>query len=164
MLFNFAIGYRLAFLALAALTLAAAIPLAFAWARILPDEPPPFEVAPAPTRTWGSEPGQESVPRSKRDPIAIVLLVFVTLSYAVQFPGFPRQAALAWLHAIVSGPPEEYILLGVKTFLVAVTAAAVCYSIFRSHPSRVSLSVGAALVLLLWLLAPELYAALLATS
>src|SRR5271168_3101922 len=86
----FFVDHRLALLALAALLVAAAIPLAFAWARILPEDLPPFEIEPPsyPTLEW--EPPPEPPRDTKRDPIAIVLLVGVTIGYLLQFPGFPR--------------------------------------------------------------------------
>lgn len=158
------IGHRLAFLALAALILAAAIPLAFAWVRLLPDEPPPFEIEPASSRPSGPEPPPEASPNSKRDPLAIVLLLFVTASYLLQFPGFPHDAALRWLNTTLPRPFAIWIFFGADTLLVLVTGAAACYSTLSPHPSRVFLSAGAVLVLLLWLLAPLLSAALLGTS
>jgi hypothetical protein len=158
------IGYRLAFLALAALILAAAVPLAFAWAQLLPDEPPPFEIEPAPTRPPEREPPQEPRRSAKRDPIAIVLLVLVTLSYAIQFPGFPRQDALFWLNSFLPTVGLAWVFLVVEGLFVLINGGAACYSLLRPNSLRVPLGVGAALVLLLWLLGPFLRAALLATS
>jgi hypothetical protein len=163
MLFIFLIGYRLAFLALSALTLAAAIPLAFAWARVLPDEPPPFDNEPGPTRSSQSVPPKERG-GAKRDPIAIVFLVLMTLSYAIQFPGFPRHAAVVWLDGILPTVGPARVFLGVEGLFVLVNVGAACYSLLRPNSLRVPLWAGAALVLLLCLLGPFLRAALLATS
>jgi hypothetical protein len=158
------LDHRLAFVLLVALVLGAAIPLALAWARILPEERPPFETGSATGRPAQAEAPKGAPPRSRRDPIALGLLVFVTLCYLVRFPGFPWPATLAWLHSILPEPLADWALLGGKVTLIAATAAAVCFSALRPHPSRVALGVSAALVLLLWFLAPPLYAALLATS
>jgi hypothetical protein len=158
------IGYRLAFLALAALILAAAVPLAFAWARLLPDEPPPFEIEPASSNPSEPQPPREASPNSQRDLLAMVLLILVTLSYLIQFPGVPHAAAVRSLSTILPRSFAIWIVFGADTLLVVVTGVAACYSTLRPHPSRVFLSAGAVLVLLLWLLAPLLYAALVATS
>jgi hypothetical protein len=164
MLFIFLIGYRLAFLALSALTLAAEIPLAFAWARVLPDEPPPFDNEPGPTRSSQSVPPKEPPRDAKRDPIAILFLVLMTLSYAIQFPGFPRHAAAVWLDSILPTVGPARVFLGVEGLFVLVNVGAACYSLLRPNSLRVPLWAGAALVLLLCLLGPFLRAALLATS
>ena len=81
------IDHRLALLALAALLIAAAAPLAYAWASLLPEEPPPFEV---PAVSPPAE-GVASTAKSpvKKDRFAVFLLVCVTLSYLLRFPGLP---------------------------------------------------------------------------
>jgi hypothetical protein len=158
------VDHRLAFVLLVALVLAAAIPLALAWARIIPEERPPFEIGAGSRRPPEAEAQKETPPSPRRDPVALSLLVFVTLCYIVRFPGFPWHVTLQWWHSILPGPLASWVILGGKILLVAATSAAVCYSAIRPHPSRVVLGVSAALVLLLWFLAPSLYAALLATS
>ncbi len=163
MLAIFLIDHRLALLALAALIVGAAIPLAFAWARILPDEPPPFDSA---RSSDSSEPGAppEESPRPKRDSVAIALLVLVTLSYAIQFPGVPRQTALQWLESRIPEVPPMWVFWGVVSLVAVLNAGAAGYAIVRPNALRVPLGVGAALVLVLWLLAHFLRFALVAPS
>ena len=157
----FLIDHRLALLALAALIVGAAIPLAFAWVRILPEEPPPFDSAPS---SAGStpEPPSDEFPRPKRNSVVIALLVLVTLSYAVQFPGVPRQTALQWLESRIPEVPPMWVFWGVVTLVAGLNAGAACYAIFRPGRLRIPLGVGAALVLVLCLLAHLLRAALVA--
>jgi hypothetical protein len=158
------LNYRVAFFLLAALVLGAAIPLAWAWARVLPEEAPPFRIEPGSLPSVDLEPPDEPSPKAKRDILAIALLVGVTLGYAVQFPGFPRDAARRWLSSIfpASAIIWIWITFAAETFLLAVTGCAACYAILRPGPLRTLLSAAAVLVLILWLFVPLLQVALAA--
>jgi len=158
----FFVDHRLALLALAALLVAAAIPLAFAWARILPEDLPPFEIEPPsyPTLEW--EPPPEPPRDTKRDPIAIVLLVGVTIGYLFQFPGFPCDAILRWLSSFFSASAAVWIVFGADALLIVTASGAACYAILNPGPLRVPLLAASALLLILWLLAPLLHMALVA--
>jgi hypothetical protein len=156
------IDHRLAFLALAALLIAAAIPLAFAWARLVPEEPSPFPIQP------GSFPAidEDAVPQPRaarqRDLLVpVALLVCLTLTYLIRFPGFPTGVVLRWLEAVVSGPTEHGIIFCTRIFLIAAACAALGYAALRPGPLRIPLTTASALVLMLWFLAPLLQAALL---
>ncbi len=154
------IDHRLAFLALSALLIAAAIPLAFAWARLLPEEPPPFPIEPGSFPSIDHDP-QKAAATPKRDIIAIALLVCITLAYLIRFPGFPNAVFIRWLDNSVSGPTEYWILFSARIFLIVATVAAAAYAAFRPNPLRIPLVAAAALVLILWFLSPFLRAALL---
>jgi hypothetical protein len=157
--------YQLAFLFLTALIVGAAIPLAFAWARILPEEPPPFEISPSPTGSLEQELSQEASRHPpKRDAKSIILLVCVTLAYVLQFPGVPRDAGPRWVNAVFPGSTEIYLVFAADALLMTIVGLAACYSLLGSNPLRIPLGLGAELVLLLWLFAPLLRIALLATS
>jgi hypothetical protein len=156
------IDHRLAFLALAALLIAAAIPLAFAWARLLPEEPPPFPIQPGSFPTIDQGPQQ---PARKRDlVVSIALLVCLTLAYLIRFPGFPSAVLLRWLNALVSAPVEYWTVFAARTYVIASSGAACVYAALRSGPLRIPLAAAAALVLLLWFLGPVLQVALLSSS
>jgi len=163
-LFIFFIDHRLAFFALAALVVAAAIPLAFAWVRILPEDRPPFEIEPPSYPAVELEPPQEPAPDSKRSPIAIALLVGVTIGYILQFPGFPRDAALPWLNSILPRSATAWVPIGANALLIVTAGCAACYAILNPGPLRLPLTTAAALVLILWFLAPLLRLALLGAS
>jgi hypothetical protein len=158
----FLVDHRVALLALATLIVAAAIPLAFAWARILPEEPPPFQIEPGSFPSVDLEPPHEVSARPERNALTISLLVCVTIGYVLQFPGFPRDAALRWLNTILSGSTATWVTFGAKTALIVITGFAACYAILRPGPLRIPLSLAAVLVLILWLLAPLLRMALVA--
>src|SRR5260370_4964745 len=129
----FPIDHRLALVAFAALLIAAAAPLASAWARLLPEEPPPFEV-PAPSSAEQTPSNRET--RPKGDPFAIFLLLCVTLSFLLKFPGLPVAAALQILS--VRMPPEDFnwLVLGARVFFVAVPWCCPRFSAHRPDPRR----------------------------
>ena len=153
---------RLALFFLALLIVSAAVPLAFAWVRILPQDAPPFA------------PGQSSRPRdpqaaiylpedlAPRDPFAVFLLACVTLSYILKFPGLPLDAALRWLATLIPERSLSWIALAAHAFFVVVPGLAACYSAIRPNPVRVPLIAASILVLLLWLLGGSLHSALVA--
>jgi hypothetical protein len=152
------IDHRLALLALIVLLIAAATPLAYAWARLLPEEPPPFEVAAV------SPPAEDLVSNrtspAKKDLLAVFLLVCVTLSYILRLPGLPLAAALQWLSALLPADYFNWTVLGGRWFFVVVPGLAAAYSALRPNPLRISLIAGGLLVLALWLVSPMLRAAI----
>jgi hypothetical protein len=158
------IDHRVAFLALATLLLAAAIPLAIAWARLLPEEPPPFPIEP------GSFPNieQERRPEPSATPrgdlvLSVAILICLTLAYAIRFPGFPKVALMHWLDGVVPGSTEYWLIVSARIFLLVAAGAAIVYAIRRPGPLRVPLASAAALVLILWFVAPLLGVAFLST-
>jgi hypothetical protein len=155
------LNHRLAFVFLCALVVGAAVPLAMAWARVLPEDAPPF--APKKDSPDGAkeEPPGEGERSRKRDPFSIVLLVFVTLSYALRFPGFPVDAVLYWLSARMPGAWWDWALLAGRAFFVVTPGLAACYSAVQPNFLRLPLIAGGILVLLLWLLKPMLLAAMI---
>jgi hypothetical protein len=159
------IDHRLAFLALAALLIATAVPLGFAWARVLPEEPPPFPIQPGsfPTIDQESPPPEHATHR--RDlVVSIALLICLTLAYLIRFPGFPTGVLIRWLETTVSGSTEHWIIFSIRIFLIASACAALGYAALRPGPLRIPLTTASALVLLLWFLAPLLRVALLSGS
>jgi hypothetical protein len=158
------INHRLAFFALAALFIAAGVPLAYAWARLLPDDPPPFPIEPGSFPTIDEELPQEALSRTKRDLVAIPLLVCVTLAYLIRFPGFPNAVVFRWLNSTVSPAGTAWIIIATRILLITACIAATVYAALRNGPLRIPLAAAATLVLILWLLSPLLTAALLSSS
>jgi hypothetical protein len=156
------LDHRLAFLCLAALLLAAAVPLALAWALILPEDAPPFAIGGDSSRSAKKKSNDQEAQSKKHDPVAIALLACVTLSFVLQCPGFPREPALRWLAAMIPETQANWILLGGGAFFIVVPGLAACYSILRPNLLRRSLLAAGILVVLLWLLAPLLRTALVA--
>jgi len=157
------IDHRVALLALAALLLAAAVPLAYAWARLLPEEPPPFPIEAGSFPTIDHEPPQETPLKRKRDLIiSVSLLICLTVAYLIRFPGFPNVVLLRWLNTFA--PTEYWTIFAARIFVVASAIAASVYAVLRPGPLRIPFATAAALILVLWFLAPLLRVALLSAS
>jgi len=155
------LDHRLAFVFLCALVVGAAVPLAMAWVRVLPEDAPPLaRNEDSPNGAKEELPGEEERSRN-RDPFAIVLLVFVTLSYALRFPGFPTGAVLHWLSTRMPEAYWNWGLLAGRAFFVVTPGLAACYSAVRPNSLRAPLIAAGILVLLLWLLQPMLFAAMI---
>src|SRR5713101_2014167 len=145
------LDHRLAFLFLAALNLGTTVPLAFGWARVLPEEPPPFATAEDSLRRRRNEPPLKKLMSERRDPFAIVLLLCVTVSYACQLPGVPRSMGFDSIPTMIPHSRSGWIEFAAISFLLP-------------NFLRVPLIAAGFLVLLLWLLAAPLRAALEAVS
>jgi hypothetical protein len=150
--------HRLALAALVALLIAAAAPLAYAWTKLLPEERPPFSA------TAASPPREDLVssPKSqpKKDPVVIFLLICVTLSYVLQFPGLPPSSVMQWLSTLLPADYFSPTVLTGRWFFLVVPGIAVAYSALRPNPMRIALILGGLLVLALWLVSPILLAAI----
>jgi hypothetical protein len=152
--------HRLAIVLLVGLVAGAGAPLAVAWVRLLPEDTAPFDGPEQATRTAGesSEAGERR--KKQGDRIAITLLAFVTISYALQFPGVPRDAMLHWVASRFDETSADLITLGARAFFAFVPGLAACYSLLRANFARIPLVAAGILVLLLWLFGPQLHAAL----
>ena len=156
--------YHLAFVFLSALVIGAAVPLAVAWARVLPEEPPPFQIQ-RPTRRRRSIYAHSSdEEEASRDPLAIVLLLCVTASFAAQLPGLSQNLGLGSIPTLVPNNASGWIQFALTWVLMVVPGFAAAYSILRQNFLRVPLIAASALVLLLWLLSTPLRAALEAVN
>ena len=162
MLAALVLDHRLAFLFLAVLNLGAAAPLALGWARVLPEEPPPFGNAEDSLRR--TSPPAAALTSKRRDPFAILLLLCVTVSYASQLPGIPHGLGCGSIPAVVAHPTGGWIEFAAIWFLVLIPGFASLYSLLRPNFLRVPLIAAGMLILLLWLLAAPLHAALEAVS
>ena len=162
MLAALVLDHRLAFLCLAVLNLGAAAPLALGWARVLPEEPPPFGNAEDSLRR--TSPPAAALTSKRRDPFAILLLLCVTVSYASQLPGIPHGLGCGSIPAVVAHPTGGWIEFAAIWFLVLIPGFASLYSLLRPNFLRVPLIAAGMLILLLWLLAAPLHAALEAVS
>jgi hypothetical protein len=158
------IDHRVAFLALATLLITAAIPLAIAWARLLPEEPPPFPVEPGSYPIIEQERQPELPATSRSDLIlSVALLICLTLAYAIRFPGLPKAALMHWLDCAVSGSTEYWLIISGRIFLLVAAGAAIAHAIRRPGPLGIPLAAAAGLVLILWFVAPLLNVAFLFT-
>jgi hypothetical protein len=153
--------HHLAFAAHTALLLAAATPLAYAWARVLPEDAPPFKIEPGAFPAVDLEPPDTPVKTRRVDLLSLSLLFCVTLTYLTRFPGIPLAALLHWIHSVFPAAAANWVVLGGRTILVVGTGLAACLATVRPGPMRVPVVTAASLVLTLWLLGPILQSALL---
>ena len=147
-----------AFLLLAGLIVGAAVPLAIGWARLLPEEKPPFEIENPRRRSarptvsiYVSEPEERRL-----DLVAIVLLVLLTVAFVLQFPGVPRDVGLnSSLDHLPSGGDWPEVVLPCLMLLTCLVA--IVYGAMRRTFLRMQLMVAGSLVLVLWVVGPWLY-------
>ncbi len=111
---------RLAFLFLAVLNLGAAVPLAFGWARVLPDEPPPFGNTEDSFRRTRNKLPADGLRSKRRDPLAFVLLICLTVSYACQIPGVPREMGFGSIPTVIPPNTTGWIEFAAIWFLVVI--------------------------------------------
>ena len=130
------------------LLVGAAIPLALAWTKILPQERDPFSRPDLP-RT-----------RSKPDIVALFFLCNVSLSLIAAIPRIADTLHLEVLAQLLPAAWLETITMIFLIWLVFVPALAAAYSAVRVNPIRTHLIVGGILVLVLWLLSPTLLGSL----
>jgi len=139
---------RLAAFLTIVLLVAAAIPLALAWTKMLPPEREPFSRPDLPR------------PKANRDFFAFFLLINVSLSL---FAAIPRIADTLHLDSLAQFLPSswaEQLTIVALIWLIFIPALAAAYSAVRPNPIRPHLIVGGLLVLALWLLSPTLLGSL----
>ena len=144
--------HRLALALLTLLLIFAAAPLAWGWARLLPEERSPFEID-------GNRAEEEAL-QPPRDLFAVCLLALLTFSYLLKFPGVPVAAALQSLARVVPQDYFQWIIIGGRAFFVVAPGLAAAYGALRKNPLRLSLILGGILVVALWLASPYLRAAI----
>src|SRR5467141_5411752 len=158
------LDHRLAFLLLAALNLGTAVPLAFGWVRLLPEETPPFQISRTRLRRRSEYAHSSEEEETRRDPLAIVLLLCITVSYAVQLPGIPRNSGFGSIPMVVPEDTYGWVQFALTWFLAVAPGFGAAYSLLRPNFLRVPLIVAGTLILLLWLLSAPLRSALEAVS
>jgi hypothetical protein len=160
---------RLAFVVLCALILAAAAPLAIAWTRILPEEPPPFDIQkpelPLSQRKISYR--IDHIPRPffpKRSRFSIVLLAALSICFALQLPGIPRYLGFNSIPAATPLNSRGWFEFLLASFLLAIPGLAIAHSFFKPNQLSIPLIAAAVFLLLLWLLSTPLYTALTGVS
>ncbi len=154
--------HRLAFAALIALLIGAGTPLAFAWARLLPDDAPPFRIEPGsfPSVDHEAPPPAESS-RKKDYLIAAPLLLCLTIAFVFRVPGFPAGTVLAWTGATIPGLDAHWSAIIVHVVVALIAIGLAVFGALRRGPLRIPLVACGALTLLLWFVGPLLQTAML---
>ena len=154
--------HRLAFVALVALLIGAGTPLAFAWARLLPEDAPPFPIEPGSFPSVDHEAPQEQPRRNKDVWIAAPLLLCLTIAFVFRVPGFPSAAVLAWVGGTIPGATAHWSAIAVQVIVALIAVGAVVFGALRPGPLRIPLIAAGAMTIVLWFTAPLLQAAMLA--
>lgn len=160
---------RLALVVLSALIVGAAIPLAIAWVRILPEEAPPFDIARSDSLHTQKKMsyGFDYVPQPpvlKRSRFSMVLLAALSICFALQLPGIPRYFAVHSVPAAVLLHARSWIEILPAVVFLTIPVLAVAHSFFKPNLLSIPLIAAAVLVLFLWLLSRPLYAAFTGAS
>jgi len=139
---------RLAAFLMTVLLVAAAIPLALGWTRILPPEREPFS------------PSNLLRTKAKLDLVALFLLVNISLSLLAAIPRIADTVHLLAILQLLPAAWAEQLTIAALIWLVFIPAFAAAYAAVRSNPIRAQLIVGGLLVLAVWLLSPTLLGSL----
>ena len=154
--------HRLAFAALIALLIGAGTPLAFAWARLLPEDAPPFPIEPGSFPSVDHEsPPQEEPSRKKDYLIAAPLLLCLTIAFVFRVPGFPGSTVLGWIGGTIPGLDAHSSAIVVHVVVALIAVGVGVFGALRPGPLRIPLIVSGALILLLWFVGPLLQTAML---
>src|SRR5580704_588897 len=154
--------HRLAFVALVALLIAAGTPLAFAWARLLPEDAPPFPIEPGSFPSVDHEIPQEDSSHKKDYWIAAPLLLCLTIAFAFRVPGFPGGTVIGRIGGMIPGLVAHWSAIAVHVIVSLVAVGVGVFGALRPGPLRIPLIASGALTLLLWFVGPLLQTAMLA--
>jgi len=152
---------RLAIVALVALLIAAGTPLAFAWARLLPEDAPPFPIEPGSFPAVDHEVAHVQPSRKMDYFIAAPLLFCLTAAFVFRVPGFPGGTVLGWIGGTIPGLDAHWSAIVVQVLIALIAIGAAVFGALRPGPLRIPLIAAGALTLALWFLAPLLQTAML---
>jgi hypothetical protein len=153
--------HRLALITLVALLIGAGTPLAFAWARLLPEDAPPFPIEPGSFPSVDHEVPQELPSRNKDWWIAAPLLFCLTIAFVFRVPGFPSGTVLAWVGGTIPGATAHWAVITVQVIVTLIAVGAGAFAALRPGPLRIPLIAAGAMTLILWFVAPLLQTAML---
>ena len=153
--------HRLAFSTLIVLLIATGTPLAFAWARLLPEDAPPFRVEPGSFPSVDHEAPQEESTGTKDYLIAGPLVLCLTIAFIFRVPGFPSTTVLAWIGTTIPAVTEHWSVIAVQVLIALIAVGTIVLGALRAGPLRIPLIAAGTLTLALWFLAPLLQAAML---
>lgn len=154
--------HRLALITFVALLIGAGTPLAFAWARLLPEDAPPFPIEPGSFPSVDHEVPQEQPRRNKDRWIAAPLLFCLTIAFVFRIPGFPSGTVLAWVGGTIPGVSEHWSAIAVQIVVALIAGGTGVFGALRTGPLRIPLVAAGAMTLVLWFMAPILQTAMLA--
>ena len=157
--------HRLAFAALVALLIGAGTPLAFAWARLLPEDAPPFPIEPGSFPSVDHEAPPPEEPSRKKDClIAAPLLLCLTIAFVFRVPGFPSGMVLGWIGGTIPGLDAHWSAITVHILVALIAFGTAVFGALRPGPLRIPLIACGAFIVVLWFVGPLLQTAMLAAT
>jgi hypothetical protein len=153
--------HRLAFAVLVALLIAAGTPLAFAWARLLPEDAPPFPIEPGSFPSVDHEVAHVQPSRKMDYVVAAPLLFCLTIAFLFRVPGFPSSTVLVWIGGAIPGIDAHSSAIVVNAVVALIAIGVAVFGALRPGTLRIPLIASASLILLLWFVAPLLQSAML---
>ena len=154
--------HRLAFAMLVALLIAAGTPLAFAWARLIPEDAAPFPIEPGSFPSVDHEAPPPEAPSRKKDYlIAAPLLLCLTIAFVFRVPGFPGSTVLGWIGGTIPGLDAHLSAIVIHVIVALIAVGLAVFGALRPGALRIPLIACAALILVLWFVGPLLQAAML---
>jgi hypothetical protein len=153
--------HRLAFVTLIAVLIGAGTPLAFAWARLLPEDAPPFRVEPGSFPSVDHEAPPEESARTKDYLVAGPIVLCLTMAFIFRVPGFPSGTVLAWVGTSIPAVTEHWSVIAFQVLIALIAVGTIVLGALRAGPLRIPLIAAGILTLTLWFLAPVLQAAML---
>jgi hypothetical protein len=153
--------HRVALVTLVLLLIGAGTPLAFAWARLLPEDAPPFPIEPGSFPSVDHEAPPEQTRHNKDSWIAAALLLCLTIAFVFRVPGFPVSTVLAWIGGTIPAVTAHWSAIAVQVMVALIGIGAAVFGALRPGPLRIPLIAAGAMILILWFAAPLLQAAML---
>ncbi len=148
---------------LVALLVGAGTPLAFAWARFLPEDAPPFPIEPGSFPSVDHEaPPLEEASHKKDHLVAAPLLFCLTIAFVFRVPGFPSGTVLGWIGGTIPGLDAHTSAIVIHVVVALIAVGVVVFGAPRPGPLRIPLIACGVLILLLWFVGPLLQTAMLA--
>ena len=153
--------HRLAFVALVALLIGAGTPLAFAWARLLPEDAPPFPIEPGSFPSVDHEVAHVQPSRKLDYLVSAPLLFCLTIAFAFRVPGFPSSMVLSWIGGTIPGLDAHSSTIVIHAIVSLIAIGLGVFGALRPGPLRIPSIAAGAVTLALWFLAPLLQTAML---
>jgi hypothetical protein len=154
--------HRVALVTLVLLLIGAGTPLAFALARLLPEDAPPFPIEPGSFPSVDHEVPPEQPRRNRDSWIAALLLLCLTIAFAFRVPGFPVSTVLAWIGGTNPAVTAHWSAIAIQVIVALIAIGAAVFGALRPGPLRIPLITAGVMILILWFAAPLLQAAMLA--
>jgi hypothetical protein len=154
--------HRVALITLVLLLIGAGTPLAFAWARLLPEDAPPFPIEPGSFPSVDHEVPPEQPRRNKDSWVVAALLLCLTIAFVFRVPGFPVSKVLAWIGGTIPSVTAHWSAIAIQVIVALIAIGVAVFGALRPGSLQIPLIAAGVMIFILWFAAPLLQAAMLA--